>query len=160
LFAIPLFVLVPAALVWNRRLLIALAIAAAIVLGPILGFRWNAFGSSDGGTLRILTLNVNLFAVELDTLMNMIEREDPDVIALQEAFGRAPIEFPRGWYVLHRDELILASRYPILETEYILRRTVPGKVSAIRYLIQLPDRKLQFFNLHLPTPRYGLEAVL
>jgi endonuclease/exonuclease/phosphatase (EEP) superfamily protein YafD len=37
---------------------------------------------------------------------------------------------------------------------------IPGKLVAIRYTIELPDREVQLFNLHLFTPRPGLEAVL
>lgn len=36
----------------------------------------------------------------------------------------------------------------------------PGKLVAIRYTIELPHGEVQLFNLHLFSPRRGLQAVL
>jgi endonuclease/exonuclease/phosphatase family metal-dependent hydrolase len=68
--------------------------------------------------------------------------------------------WPAGWHVLFRDRLVVASRYPVVEEGSLPRTTVPGKTVGIRYLIQRPGGEVQLFNLHLLTPRPGLEAVL
>jgi len=82
-------------------------------------------------------------------------------VALQEVRGAPPpLIWPEGWHVVYRDEYLLASRYPIVEAGSALRTTVANKHIGFRYLIQFPDRQVQFFNLHLMTPRSGLEAVL
>ena len=85
----------------------------------------------------------------------------PDIVALQEVRGAPPpLIWPEGWHVVYHDEYLLASRYPIVEAGSALRTTVANKHIGFRYLIQFPDRQVQFFNLHLMTPRSGLEAVL
>jgi endonuclease/exonuclease/phosphatase (EEP) superfamily protein YafD len=37
---------------------------------------------------------------------------------------------------------------------------IPGKLASIRYTIELPDGEVDLFNLHLLSPRSGLQAVL
>jgi len=41
-----------------------------------------------------------------------------------------------------------------------LNRPYRTDFAALRFLIEMPDRQLQLFNVHLQTPRPGLEAFL
>jgi endonuclease/exonuclease/phosphatase (EEP) superfamily protein YafD len=80
---------------------------------------------------------------------------------LQEVPGVPPsIAWPRGWHVVHQDEFLVASRFPVVAREGLPWLGIPGKLTAIRYTLQMPDGELQLFNLHLTSPRRGLEAVL
>ncbi len=161
LIALPLIVLVPAAAVWRRRLLWLLAVAGLVVLGPILGFRANVFGRHAPSDLRVLTCNLDVQAYDIGKLGALIFREQPDVVAFQEAKAAPPrIVWPEGWHFVHLDELLVASRYPIMEKEVCTRPHVASKPLVVRCLIQMPDREVQFFVLHLLTPRRGLKAVL
>ena len=159
--ALPLAVLVPAAAVWHRRMVGLLAVAAVIVVGPILGFELH-FAADDGMVaLRVVTCNADQSRLRADRLADLIHRESPDIVALQEVTGVLPrIAWPRGWYVLHKDEFVVASRFPVHERQGMPCPGVPGKLVLIRYTIELPHGEVQLFNLHLFSPREGLQAVL
>ena len=157
--ALPLPVLAVGAAIWHRKALGLLMVAGLVIVGPIMGFQLN-LASSGPGTLRIMTCNVDQYSYRAVELEELIEREQPDIVALQEVPGRAEFLWPSGWHVVHRDEYVVASRYPVHEQEHVARPTVPGKLAAMRFTVQLPDREVQIFNLHSPTPRPGLEAVL
>jgi endonuclease/exonuclease/phosphatase (EEP) superfamily protein YafD len=159
--ALPLALLVPAAAVWHRRLLWPLGITGMVIVMPVMGLQLHFAGAGQPYTLRILTCNVAQSSFHPDELAELIETARPDVVALQEVPGIPPeIVWPGGWHVVHRDELLVASRFPILELERLPMPYVPGKLAAIRYEIQCGNRAVQLFNLHLLSPRRGLEAVL
>lgn len=159
--ALPLLVLVPLAAVWHRRWLGLLAISGVVIVGPILGFQVHFSSVSAPFELRVLTCNVEQRNYHVDQLAKLIGELRPEIVALQEVKGHPPqLVWPEGWHVVYQDEFLVASRYPIVEAGSAPRPTVPGKRIAVRYLIQCPNRQVQFFNLHLMTPRPGLEAVL
>ncbi len=159
--ALPLVVLVPAACFWHHRMLWLLAIAAMTIAGPIAGFQLHLPSSTGPVDLRVMTFNVNQSSYRPGDLAELVDQVRPDIVALQETNRPPPpLVWPDGWHTVHRDEMLVASRYPIRLADVLPRTTVPGKLAAIRYLVELPSGPLQFFVLHLPTPRYGLEAVL
>jgi vancomycin resistance protein VanJ len=159
--ALPLLPLAVVAAIWHRRMLGVLALTAVLIVGPILGFVLNFAGGDGMVALRVLTCNANQSQLRADRLSELIERESPDIVALQEVTGRLPrIAWPRGWFVLHKDEFVVGSRYPVYEREGMPSPDVPGKLVVIRYTIQLPHDEVQLFNLHLFSPREGLQAVL
>lgn len=159
--AIPWPMLFVAAAIWQRRLLVPLALAGLVILFPIMGLELNFAGGSNRLALRLVTCNVDQFRYSAERLLELIEDEQIDAVLLQEVAGRAQFVWPRGWNVIHRDEYLLASRFPIRMEGDFRRPTIPGKMAAVRFLVDMPGRgEVQFFDLHLPTPRYGLEAVL
>lgn len=162
LCAVPLVVLVPAAAIWRRRLLWLLAATGLVILVPILGFRFHVGGAGKPYTVRLLTCNVNQSGFRPERLAELVEREQPDIVCLQEVPGHPPppLLWPRGWHVMHRDELLVASRFPVAERDRLPMPYVPGKLAAIRYTVELPGGPVDLFNLHLLSPRQGLEAVL
>ncbi len=158
---LPLAVLAPLAAVWQRRLWWVLLIALAIALVPVIGLRLNPPRSSAPYTLRVITCNVGQRMYRVGALAELIQSFDPDVIALQECKQPPPsFIWPEGWYVHHVDELLVASRHPIEKSDLIMRPTIHNKPAAARFRVELPAGELQLFNLHLMTPRPGLEAVL
>lgn len=159
--ALPLLVLVPVVAIWNRRAWWLLAIAGLLILVPIMGFRWHLGDTSGQVALRVLTCNVNQVRIDPDKLSRALERDQPDIVALQEVPGiRTRLPWPRGWHVVQRDEYVVASRFPVEWLDGLPRPSVPGKLAATRFRIELPDGDVQLFNLHLFSPRAGLEAVL
>ena len=158
--ALPLVLLVPLAVIWHRRLLLLLLISGMLILGPIMGLKVHFSDSTTPMSLRVLTCNVDQGVFRVGALAELIDRTQPDIVALQEVKQVPPLVWPKGWHVVFIDELLVASRHPIVEQGSVPRETVPGKLVGIRYLIKLPSRDVQFFNLHLVTPRPGLEAVL
>lgn len=159
--AVPLPLLATAAAIWQRWLLPPLAIAGTVIVGPIMGLRVQPdLSNTDFHDLRVLTCNVEQDALRPLALAVLIEDEQVDVVALQEVRNPRRFEWPPRWYVVAHDEFLLASRYPIVERGYVGRPRNAAELAGIRYTIELPDRQVQIFNLHLESPRSGLEAVL
>ncbi len=161
LVAVPLAVLVPAAIVWHRRLLWLLAATMLMIAGPIVGFQPHFIGQDTPADLRILTCNLEVQSYDIGELGSLIERERPDIVALQECkIAPPPIIWPEGWHFVHEDELLVASRYPIERKEIAMRPSVPTKPVAMRCIVQMPQREVQFIVLHIISLRTGFEAVL
>lgn len=161
LCGLPLLVLVPLAAIWRRWLLAPLVLSTVVILLPILGFQPHWASTNSRASLRIVTCNIAQQNYEPGALARMIVELKPDIVALQECKRRPPdAVWPTGWHVVHRDEYLVASPYPVASAERTMRPSIINKPAAYRFLIQLPDGELQLFNLHLSTPRRGLVAVL
>ena len=157
--ALPLVPLLVAAAFWHRRSLLLLSLAAIGLVGPIMGFQVHLPHAQRGRPLvRFMTFNVDQHAVSVEALARLIADYQPDVVALQEVRADAGYKWPAGWQVIERNEFILASRWPIAEREHVLR--FRGDYAAIRYTLDLDGREIDVFNVHLSTPRPGLEAML
>jgi vancomycin resistance protein VanJ len=157
---LPLPLLALAALALDRRALWALAAAALVIVSPIMGLQLHLPSGSDGpSTLRVLTCNVEQDAFEPWALCALIERERPDIVALQEVSSATKFVWPPAWHVVNRDEFTVASRWPVAEREHLVRPH-RNDFCAVRFTVELPDREIQLFNLHLQSPRAGFEAVL
>jgi endonuclease/exonuclease/phosphatase (EEP) superfamily protein YafD len=162
LCSLPLPLLAVAAAIWQRWLLPPLVITGLVIVGPIMGLCVHPdLSNSEFHDLRILTCNVEQDALRPLALAVLVEDEQVDVVALQEVRNPRRFDWPPRWYVVAHDEFLLASRYPIVEREYLSRPRNQFELTAIRYTIELPDRRqVHIFNLHLESPRSGLEAVL
>ena len=159
--AVPLLVLVPLAAIWHRRMLVLLAVALVTVLFGVLGLEVH-FSSADAPyRVRILTCNLNQMRFPLGELNDLVATLNPDVVALQEVpYNPPPIDWPRGWHAVQFDKVIVASRHRVEPREHVNRPLQPNKPLAVRFLVHLPSGQVQFFNLHLTTPREGLSAVI
>ncbi|MGE0441391.1 MAG: endonuclease/exonuclease/phosphatase family protein [Gemmatimonadales bacterium] len=142
----------------------ALATTLAFVMGATLGVgRW--LGGGDPATrIRLITYNVDGRAMSLAGLMDLVERYQPDVLAIQEC-GEAVIQAAPllTGYQFRRSSLCLLSRFPVDTMLVQPRRDIEqigGSGQVIRYLISGPGGPFSLVNLHLETPRDGLEALL
>jgi endonuclease/exonuclease/phosphatase (EEP) superfamily protein YafD len=165
----PLLILMPAALVWRRPLVMLLVITALIVVFPVMGVRtgWRTWiaGGPRGVPLRIITFNIEAGAVFAPLLPAALEQWRPDVMLFQECDDslKQAIREASGWHYQVREELCALSRYPILtevsEEEFNLG-DIGSTGAASRYDIQLPGQVIHVVNLHLETPRKGLAPLL
>ena len=164
-WALPLAALVPLAVGLSRRHLWVLLNASVVVVGPIMGFcvPWRRDLMDDAGAVavRVLTCNgggSNLRALDLITL---VEQVRPDIVVLQECH-----ELPgdrdswRAWQIQRRGNVCLASRFPIRAVETLEGEALGGDGLVVRYELATPAGAIDFFGLHLETPREGLEAVI
>jgi endonuclease/exonuclease/phosphatase (EEP) superfamily protein YafD len=164
---LPLAVLVPAAFILRRRLLWLLLVALAVVIVPIMGLEVpvsSAWASDSGGPrIRVLTCNVNGDNLDSGRLAELVSRTRPDVVALQVwTPGNAAVAAWQadGWHVQLDGDLCLASRYPIRRGESFGYDILRGKGNAQRYDLDTPAGIVSFFNIHIASPRPGLQAVL
>jgi vancomycin resistance protein VanJ len=146
-------------------MLIVLFAAAVVLLGPVLGCSIPLANllRGEGVTLfrlRVLTCNVDGEHVHTDALRGLLDETQPDIVAMQEwPAGWNPADvLPPGWHVEKGKGLCLASRWPIRPTETV-RNAAGWRDIISRYDLETPAGDLHFFNVHLETPRRGLEAV-
>jgi endonuclease/exonuclease/phosphatase (EEP) superfamily protein YafD len=182
-FLLPLAVLVPPALALRPSLLAPLALAALVVAGPVMGFRtgWRrwlprpAGGDARPGEarLRVVTFNVDGGEFMTTELRRLLAAWAPDVVALQEcgeALSAATRDVP-GWYGHSENGLCLLSRFPITEAQAMGRAAlervkqddaagIGGAGYVVSYAIETPRGPVALTNLHLETPRKGLERLM
>lgn len=172
---LPLLVLVPAALLWDRRLLAPLALAALVATVPVAGFRFGLlrlFPHPSGTKFRVVTFNAEGGDLFAPTLANVLDEWRPDMVAFQECGEelRAAVAQAKGWYHHSVRELCLLSRYPISDSAVMDRRAlesikqssagIGGSGDVVRYALDTPAGRVNLTNLHLETPRKGLEGLV
>jgi endonuclease/exonuclease/phosphatase (EEP) superfamily protein YafD len=167
---VPVLALALASIRVKPYLLVPVAVAGALVVGPLMGFRvgWRSWfdGDAAGTPLRVVSYNV-AGGDDLNTSLPwMIEETRADIIGFQEcgsALAAATRALPEvAWYTDVREGLCLVSRYPIGNTRQLDRENIVaarGAGMVIEYTIDLGGRELHLTNLHLDTPRAGLEPV-
>ncbi len=160
---LPLALLVPLALVFRRRSLGPLAAAAIVALGPLAGFciPWARFLPHGPPTLRVLTCNVKGHGNE--RLEALIRESNADIIALQGCWNDFQVPWPAGWHVLQRDELLVASPFPLREVTATLHTRTGGdgpSGNLLSCIVSLPRGDLRFATVHLQGPHYGIARVL
>lgn len=163
--AAPLLVLLPAAAVLDRRMLLALAATAAVAAGPLFGFNvpWRrlAAGPARGPRLRVATWNVG-DGVPSGAVRELLAQEHPDFLALQECCEQ-PLDVPPGWRVERGHSWAFLSRVPITrvaERDPTDVWQLAGSGVIVRYTLSTSLGTLDVTNVHLETPREGLEAIL
>ncbi len=179
--ALPLALLIPAAMLWDRALLVPLALLAALLAGPIIEMRtgWRGLlAQPDPVTdLRVVTYNVEGGSRLATTAAGMAQRWEADILLFQECGGilrdeiQELIREPPGppdasapplWYGDSRASLCVLSRLPIHEVEEMERtalRAAGGSGLVATYRIGLADTPIQVTNVHLETPRDGFELL-
>jgi endonuclease/exonuclease/phosphatase (EEP) superfamily protein YafD len=165
LLALPLLGLVPAALATRRRLLWPLLLTVVLLIGPIMGFciPWGRISIPTGHPLRVLTCNLSVDSTAAESIGSLAREFRPDVIAFQEVRSSSRFEWLAGWNVIRERELLVASRYPLHETHHDLRLHPPHRwprVSLLHCVVETPFGDVNFCNVHLPSPRFGISEVL
>jgi len=163
IYGLPLIILVPLAVLWRRRWLVPLTLAGAILLWPLMGLNTplRAWHPSEPPALRVLSYNINRWAVKDDRFVEFALQLNPDLIAIQECPSRQ-WKMPDGWYVERAQELIVGSRYPILRVEKSISNW-PSKrafINGLYCVVDTPDGKIGFACIHLETPRPALQLIL
>jgi len=164
LLLLPLVALAVFAAWKRRRLLAPVALALWVVVGPVMGFRtgWRALGAESDLGLTLVTYNVRGGSLRFD-VERLMDEWDADVAAFQECGAlRFEILALEGWHTLGRTRACLVSRYPILETRVMERADLEaagGAGLAVGYLLDGERGPFWLTNLHLATPRPGLEPI-
>src|SRR5207248_2738860 len=122
-------------------------------------------GVGDGNqAVRVLNYNVDGERVSPATFLKLVDEVQPDIIACQEFSTRTDIIArglsQRGWHIADKPEaLFLASRFPIVSSTYL--PTVEKWRNLVSFFVlQAPSGNINFVNVHLETPRWGLESLL
>ena len=171
IWALPLLVLVPAALRWRRRLLWVLAPTALLLLIPVLGFVPPPLSTLAARTappdLRVLTYNIGGGRLDPGEIAPWLDDVAPDMAVFQECAAaiepaRASL-LQRGWQVEVQQGSCMVSRHPIRKVEVrdpMAIWKMGGSGIVVRYEVAAPGRVINVVNVHLETVREGLTAVL
>jgi endonuclease/exonuclease/phosphatase (EEP) superfamily protein YafD len=170
LVLLPLVGLIPAAVKYSRRSLVPLGLALLIVAGPTMGFRtgWRSWftGGDSVRSIRVVTYNVAGGRALRLSASWIMEELRADIVAFQEC-GRRMAESIANLSevaVAHHIEgsLCLVSRFPIVAADQMERENLEfagGSGLVIRYTIEAPGQNIRLTNVHLDTPRAGLERL-
>lgn len=168
IWGIPLLGLAAAA-VFSRdvKLLVLSSGLAALLLLGIMGWRvplvpaWSA----QGPQIRVATLNLGR-GTRREDFIRLMKVWQPDIVVFQEADGdeesfiRKTFPSPE-WNVHFQAHLGVASKFQIQTTEAKSRRPLGGWGEMVRrYELNTPWATVQLFDVHLATPRAGVEAML
>lgn len=161
--------LLPAALLWRRSMLLPITIAVLLIVGPVMGgavsLRPLVTRPEATPVLRVLTYNVEGGRVVAFNLDAILRESQPDLAGFQEcgATIRAELVKLQEWTVVDTSGpgLCFLSRFPLDSAVRVMPAKVfqeaGGAASAARYMIRTPGGSVAVFNLHLETPRHGVE---
>lgn len=154
------------ALLVRPKLVLPVVLGVVVAIGPLLGWRlgWRSFVGRPGpASLRVVTFNMmgsgNPLAAEVPA---RLAEYLPDLILLQECapgLGE-PGTLPNGWSLTRRRTQCLLSRWPVdsLEVIDVVETAEDGMTGfAVAYDVRLPGGTARVVNLHLETPRRGIE---
>jgi vancomycin resistance protein VanJ len=160
---LPLPPLVLWALLRDRRALRQLALASVMLLGPVLGLRIGVgrfFGGGGQQRFRVVTANLDGGRPSMPEALRDLH---PDLLLLQECGRELPpalvAEFP-GWYFDTDSYSCFLSRWPVEDRAKVDPGPFwarGGAMVADRYRIRAPFGTFSVTNLHLATPRGGLQ---
>jgi vancomycin resistance protein VanJ len=163
--ALPWPVLFVVALFRRRRLLWLLAPLGLVLLGPILGFRvpvrWPFFPGSEVRDLRVMSYNIGGGRFDATAFRALLEEALPDVVALQECRDDVGAGLS-GWVTSSELGSCVLSRLPLGEAsarpiEDVWRMAGSGMI--VRYPLETAAGTVHLINVHLETPREGLEEL-
>ena len=179
-FLLPLLLLVPAALLYHRLALLPLALGGLIILGPVMGFRtgWRRLlPSPDGTPIRVVSFNAGSGDFVAQMVPTLLASWEPQIVAFQECgemlstvVTLMPTWRP-GWHHYTGKDLCLLSRFPIREASVMDRsgldrvkqseaKEFGGAGYVVRFVLETPRGPIRVANLHLETPRKGLEGLM
>ena len=163
---LPAVLLLPAIVFLDRRLLWPLGVGLALYVVPLLGFRASIPNMERPDDLIILTANVAGGGGMDEPVTDFVARSGADLIAVQECphrirrrSGRLDVD---GYQSHSHMSLCFWSRFPFRVGGTTGMTAVPDSTTgmAVRYEVALGSGDtVSVTNLHLPTPRAGLEHV-
>ena len=171
LFFVPLLLLFISALISRLwKVIILQVLSAILILVGIMGYRFSfksfaPLSRSASLTVRILTMNLgNIHDVQ--EFVNLIKSADPDILLFQEtgAFQFSILKqiFPsEKWYFANEGGLAVVSRMKIFYADTKSRKFLNGLGNIVgKFKLDDGQRTITVFNVHLETPREGVEAIM
>lgn len=166
-WALPGLFLAVFTLIKARRWTWAPLLCMVWVAGPLMGFCLSLTAVPDPPgslPLRVMTWNAKYGShgiLATLALMYDIDRNKPAVVLFQDADGmlNGPLgEYFSTWNVRSSGQYIIASRLPLGELQ-VLRMSFSGEEhTCVRTQVQVGVTAITLYNVHLQTPRWGLNA--
>lgn len=161
-WAVPGVLLLLLSLVLDRTFVFVPALCLAWVLGPVMGLCFAVARPSapPERRFRVMTYNVKYARGDTRALTEEVLAADPDLLLIQDASHRVTMyppfaAFLRTRHVEMEGFYLVASRYPLSPIEY----RPMGPDWYVRTQVESASFPLTVYNVHLMTPRDGLEAM-
>jgi endonuclease/exonuclease/phosphatase family metal-dependent hydrolase len=141
----------------NRWLVLLCALTAWGHLGVFYRDDGSKHVPETADVLRVVTCNRGQHAGH--QIEPFIDQMQADVVVLQESSARQQLPLsPSLTQQSKLGEFVLLSRYPILNTQAVVRQ-MNGKrwFRAARFEVKTPARTVVIYNVHLPSPRKELK---
>jgi len=157
---LPLFLLAPMAMLFNRRCFLIVIPVTIIAIFAIMGLCIPIGPSytpkSSDLSVRVLTCNVHGQTLQPERLVALIADVHPDIIILQEwlAKYREDVFGDGQWNIDQDGEHCMATRFRIDLAERV------QFWSAVRYTIATPAGRINILNVHLGSPHIAMNAIL
>ncbi|VAX40295.1 hypothetical protein MNBD_PLANCTO02-2182, partial [hydrothermal vent metagenome] len=157
---LPAVILLVCSVVIHRKSIPFNVVSIIIVLWLIMEFNIPSgavAGFSKRENLVIVSCNIQDYEPNFRKVLNEIIRQDPDVIAFQEARRIHPafLEQYPDWHSLVVEQFVVCSRYPIKKIGTCESRAFQ-RVTALAVEIETPQGTIRLVNTHLMTARKGL----
>jgi vancomycin resistance protein VanJ len=165
--ALPLAVLLPLAAWLSPRSLGVLGLAAGLVAGPVTGgtvpLTFERTPPADAPRLRVLTCNLGRERGDPVRFGVQVAATGADVVALQECLAEFPaaVRWPDDWHVRPGPYgLCVASRFPVVGGDELRDEALGGRGAVARWRLLTPAGVVEFVNVHLASPREGLDPLV
>lgn len=156
IWLIPLFFIAFLNICFFRRLLIVSLICALVWFVFISKFNIGFSKNFEGTKIVVLTNNIGQDNKE--SLSPFIKSQNPDIILLQEAFGRGrqfTNSFPQFMH-FQIGEFAILSKFKVLNATNITMPDKPYRVLCARFEIDFSSNRVAIYNVHIPSPRSDL----
>jgi vancomycin resistance protein VanJ len=161
---VPLIVLLALAVFCRSWLLTGTTVVLGVVVsGPVTGGRANLgrlFETEEPALQKLRVVSWNMGGAQGKTVMRrLIDEMNPSILVCEEASWTAA-DVPSDWKVMGRGGYRVATRLPIRADGFLDLAPIGAPGGAERYVLETPDGEVQLVNVHLPTPRPGIEATI
>ena len=160
---LPFVALLPLACVYHRRSLLPLLAAAAVSIGPLMGFclPWGRIASAGQPAICIFSCNVKGHCFENTRLDKLVRQDGIDIVVLQGCQFLTRVDWPADWNVFQKGELVFASRFTFQPIELPADPDVDNREKILICSVHLPcGKKLRLATVHLQSPHAGIATAL
>ncbi|MDP4301208.1 endonuclease/exonuclease/phosphatase family protein [Leptothrix discophora] len=154
---------------WTWRL--AALASVLVVVFPLMG--WT-HGQPENGSNRLRVMSFNIKSYKADDrpegygpIVDEVQRHSPDVLVLQDAQKLTDKWLPMpeamklllaGRHLQLSGQYVIASRHPLRDCRTAPLSVQPGLGDYLRCTVEVNGQRLEIVNVHLLSPREGLNA--
>ncbi len=161
---LPFLLLLPLALVFQRRCFVSLLALVALLVWGWLGYELRSTPSETASQKELTVMTYNRGQHMNQSLQPFKNAIHPDLLVFQDASGRAEgflrsEDYAEFRHALSVGEFTLLSRFPILESN-LVRDSDNSTARAARFVIDWNGRAISVYAVHLNTPREVLSSYM
>lgn len=133
-----------------------------IGLIPVLNKTYHFYGNekSENSNLKVLSYNIHNYREGKDSkLYQFFEKENPDVICLQETYKKQRDFIPKGYHFLKHGRVVAIASKHLIINQYVIKSPKIGSMESAYFDIVKGEDTLRIFSVHLRTMRIDKKLV-